>query len=256
MARDDRWPTQFSKMVVMGESTVQGGGWIADQSERWTDILADLIQQCQDEKLEYVNKGIGANSISTRSPGYEASAKPSAIERYKTDVIDEKPDLFLMCYGLNDMRCKMPLEDFIEEMRTIVRDVREACDPLIVLTTIYYMTGWKSYPPFDQGSQALTRIYNKGIEQLAAEEGCLLADAWEGEGEADWVINPCGVHANKVGNILIANAVFREIAINCSGLSQSTNERDIDTQWATETMKGRQVTDDGYDPWWDISDRA
>ena len=38
-----------------------------------------------------------------------------------------------------------PLTDFVEDMRTIITDVREACNPLIVLTTIYYMTGCLLY---------------------------------------------------------------------------------------------------------------
>ena len=140
MAHVDRRTQEFRRMVVLGESTVEGGGWIADPSERWTDVLAALINSVQALEMEYINKGIGANSISPKSPGYEASAKPSAIERYHNDVIDQKPDLFLLCYGLNDMRAAMPVEDFIAEMRTIIRDVREACDPLIVLTTIYYLS--------------------------------------------------------------------------------------------------------------------
>jgi lysophospholipase L1-like esterase len=239
-------------MVVLGESTVQGGGWIASEQERWADLLAALISECQDQPIEYVNKGIGANSISTRSPGYEASAKPSAIERYRKDVIEEKPDLFLLCYGLNDMRCAMPLDEFIGEMRTIIRDTQKECDALIVLTTVYYMTGWRSYPPFDKGSEALTLEYNAAIAKLADEENCLLADIWEGEDGADWVINPCGVHANKVGNLLIAHAVFRAIATNCSALSIMTQERDSTTEWAVNTSGARERDGDPFDPWWKV----
>ena len=172
----------FRRLVVLGESTVEGGGWLQSDSERWTDVLVELINRCQVNRLEYLNKGIGANAISTRSPGYESSAKPSALERYRDDVIAHEPDLFILCYGLNDMRAGMAIDDFTADMRTIVADAREACDPLVVLTTIYYMTGWKSHPPFDRGSVELTERYNAAIASLAEEEGCLLSDLWAAEG--------------------------------------------------------------------------
>jgi len=250
MPHRDWWPRPFHRMVVLGESTVEGGGWLESPSERWTDVLAALIRACQTEPLEYINKGIGANAISTRSPGYANSRKPSAMERYKGDVIANRPDLFLLCYGLNDMRAAMPIDEFIEDMRTIIADVRVACNPLTVLTTIYYMTGWKSWPPYDKGSVKLTEAYNRRIRKLADDEGCLVADVWQAEGKADWLINPDGVHANRVANLLIAHRAFETLAQNCSGLCRATYDRDLPTGWTQGTMKARAEVGDPHDPWW------
>ena len=88
MASRNLGNTPFKRLVILGESTVQGGPWLASTSERFADVLVDLIDTCQADPVEYCNKGIGANAISPRSPGYEASAKPSALERYHADVID------------------------------------------------------------------------------------------------------------------------------------------------------------------------
>src|SRR5262245_14703011 len=86
----------FQRMVVLWESTVAGGPWLPVMPyDRYADVLMRLINTCQQRPIEYFNKGIGANAISPRSPGYAKSTKPSAIERYKKDVIDLKPDLFL-----------------------------------------------------------------------------------------------------------------------------------------------------------------
>ena len=172
----------FKRLVILGESTVEGGGWLHQQEDRYGDVLVRLINACQKVPLEYHNKGIGANAISPRSPGYAQSRKPSALERYHTDVIDLQPDLFILAYGLNDMRAAMPLRDFRADMATIIRDVQKACSPVTVLTTVYYMTGWKSYPPYDKGSVELTRRYNDCIRGLAAEFDCILADVWAAEG--------------------------------------------------------------------------
>jgi len=38
----------FQVMVVMGESTVEGGGWVRNSTERFADILAELINVCQE----------------------------------------------------------------------------------------------------------------------------------------------------------------------------------------------------------------
>jgi len=256
MERRDWHAEPFRRMVVLGESTVQGGGWIAVAGERWADIVARLINDCQAQPMEYINRGIGANAISPRSPGYESSAKPSALERYRDDVIAQKPDLFLFCYGLNDMRAGMPVDEFIADARTIVRDVRESCEPLCVLTTVYYMTGWKSWAPFDCGSVELTERYNATIAALANEEGCLLADIWDAEGQADWLINPDGVHANKVGNLLIAHRVFETLANHCSGIASAVNERDRNTQWTRDTSGARERDGDPHNPWWEVGMRV
>ena len=196
----------FKRLVIMGESTVEGGPWLSRKEDRFADVLARLVNACQEHAIEYNNKGIGANVISPRSPGYETSRKPSALERYRTDVIALNPDLFVLCYGLNDMRAAMPVKDFREDMAKIIQDVTKACSPMIVLTTVYYMVGWKSYPPYDKGSIELALEYNACIRQLAKDFDCVLAGVWEAERNADWLIHYDGVHPNKVGNLVIALA--------------------------------------------------
>jgi lysophospholipase L1-like esterase len=240
----------FQRLVILGESTVQGGPWLQRVGDRYADVLVRLLNACQDKPVEYHNKGIGANAISPRSPGYEKSVKPSALERYKTDVIALKPDLFILCYGLNDMRAAMPIEDFRADMATIIRDVKQACSPLTILTTVYYMTGWKSFPPYNKGSIELTLRYNDCIRGLAAEFGCILADVWSSEGGADWLIHYDGVHANQVGNMVIAHRIFEAIAQHASGLTNQTLEQERDTNWSHDTMRMRSEAGDPFKKSW------
>jgi lysophospholipase L1-like esterase len=240
----------FKRLVILGESTVEGGGWLHQPEDRYADVLVRLINACQKEPIEYHNKGIGANAISPRSPGYAQSRKPSALERYHTDVIDLQPDLFILAYGLNDMRAAMPLSDFRADMATIIGDVQKACSPVTVLTTVYYMTGWRSYPPYDKGSVELTRRYNDCIRGLAAEFDCILADVWGAEGMADWVMHYDGVHANKVGQFLIANRIFEALAQHASGLTNWVFEQARDTQWTQNTTKKRSEVGDPFKKTW------
>ncbi len=235
----DHWPRPFTRVVVLGESTVEGGGWIPNQADRYADVLVALINRVQAEPVEYLNCGIGASVISPSSAGYEASRKPSALERYEKEVIGADPDLFVLAYGLNDMRAGMDVDTFIADMDTIVRNVQSACKPLIVLVNVYHMTGYEAYPPFDRGGVEATARYNEAIRELAEETGCLYADVYDAEGRADWVVHSDGVHANSVGNLLIAHKIFEVLATNCAGLSEATRARDGDTKWTESTCQTR-----------------
>ena len=240
----------FQRLVILGESTVEGGRWLRRREDRYADMLVQMINACQEHPVEYHNKGIGANAISPRSPGYEKSRKPSALERYRADVIDLKPDLFILAYGLNDMRARMPLKDFREDMATIIRDVKKACAPMTVLTTVYYMTAWRSFPPTDKGDVALTLEYNRTIASLAKEFDCVLADVWAAEGLADWLICLDGVHANKVGSMVIASRIFETIARHASGLTAWSHQQDLDTDWARQMLKTREGFGDPFKKTW------
>ncbi len=243
--------TSFKRLVILGESHVQGGPWLLDpKEERYPDVLVRLINSCQKDPVEYYNQGIGNNVISPRSPGYAQSRKPSALERYRKDVIDLQPDLFILAYGLNDMRAGMPLPDFTEDMATIIRDVQKACSPVTVLTTVYHMTGFRSWPPIDKGSEALTLRYNEAIKGLAAQYDCILADVWSAERLADWLMFYDGVHANKVGQMLIGNRVFEAIAQHASGLTNWTLEQGKNTPWAESTRRARAKVGDPYVKSW------
>jgi lysophospholipase L1-like esterase len=240
----------FQRLVILGESTVEGGPWLHAREDRYADVLVRLINSVQEKPLEYINKGIGNNAISPRSPGYGQSAKPSALERYQQDVIEHRPDLFVLAYGLNDMRAGMSLDQFREDMATIIRDVKKACDPVTVLTTVYYMTGYRSWPPINKGSIELTLQYNDCIRSLAAEFDCILADVWSAEGGADWLIDYDGVHAHKVGNLVIGNKVFEAIAQHCSGLTNYVFEQERGSGWTQGTTKKRAEAGDPFTKTW------
>ncbi len=231
---------EFKRLVILGESTVEGGGWLQSNQQRFADIVARLIDTCQESPVEYFNEGRGASVISPRSVGYDDSGKPSAIERYREKVIERGPDLFILCYGLNDMRCGTPLDVFVEDMETIITDVRAACDPVTVLTTVYHMTHFDWFAPFNVGSVEATKRYNSAIADLADKHDCILADVWSAERLADHLIHQDGVHANAVGNLLIAHKVFEAIAQNCTGIAQHTHRLNANTQW-TRSTAGRYV---------------
>lgn len=235
----------FHKMVVLGESTVQGGGWLQCEKERYADILAQLLQTAQQEALCYYNAGIGASVISPSSAGYWASAKPSAAERLDDEVIALEPDLLVIAYGLNDMRSGMPVELFRVELLDLIQRVRAYINPLIVLVNVYYISAFKHFPPFDQGSREATLAYNALLQEVAKIHDCLYADVYGAAVDCDHLVHQDTVHANKIGNMLIAHRIFEVIVRACPGIARSVREQDEHTPWTEMILP---LLDEGREP--------
>lgn len=226
----------FEVAVALGESTT-AGGTATSRDLCWVSRLAALINECQLKPVKMINNGIGANLISTRSPYYEKSGRPSAMERYEKHVIALNPDLVFVSYGLNDARGGTPLGQFLEDLRHIVLDIKGRTRAVVVLVNAYFMTDFDRYDPFRLGSVASFIGYNAAQKRLAEECDVLYADVWDAEGMAPWAIDPDGVHANNLGHQLIANRVFEVLAKNCSSMAERSREaRKTFKPWRDESV--------------------
>jgi lysophospholipase L1-like esterase len=233
----DWHPQEFRKAVALGESTT-AGGWSTSPDRCWVPILASLINDFQAEPLEFVNSGIGANVVSTRSPAYPHSGKPAASERVEKHVIDHAPDLLVISYGLNDARGGTPLELFQQELTGLVREIRQHIQPLIVLVGPYFMTGFEMYGPhWNHADLPLFQRYNTGIKEVAIQENCLFVDVLAANGNTPWMVHHDGVHANDLGHRIIANRIFEVLAQHCSGLARKTKEAEQHSpRWRDESV--------------------
>jgi lysophospholipase L1-like esterase len=232
----DCWNKPFKIGVALGESTTAGGS-ATSRELTWVSRLADLINECQSQPIRMINSGIGGNVISRRSPAYEESGKPSAMERYQKHVIEHHPDLVLISYGLNDARGGTPLAQFLEDLRDLTLTIKDKTQALIVMVNAYFMTGFDRYLPYNQANIATFMGYNGGIRRVAEECDLLYADVFAAQDMATWMIDPDGVHANNLGHRVIANRIFEVLAQNCSGLSLKAFElRNSFQQWRDESV--------------------
>ncbi len=222
--------------MTLGESTT-AGGWSTSPERCWAPRLKALIDDFQSAPVEFFNAGIGANVISTRSSGYSYSGKPAASERLDKHVIEQRPDLLVVSYGLNDARCGTPVEQFAEDLVMIVRRVRERIQPVIVLPGPYFMTDFTLGGEFwNRGSLPIFYRYNEAIAAVARAEECLYVDLLAASGEAPWLIHYDGVHQNDLGHRLVANRIFEVLAQNCSGLSRRIKEAEkTSPRWRDES---------------------
>lgn len=208
----------FRVAVAFGESTTAGGSATARELS-WVSRLAEMIDESQSSPVRMINSGLGANVVSPRSPAYDHSGLPSAMDRYDAHVVSHGPDLVLVSFGLNDARGGTPLGLFLEDLGEIVRAIARETGALIVILSAYYMTAFDRYAPYDRaGLEILTR-YNNGLEQLATACGALYADVFAGQDESPWMVDADGVHANDLGHLVIANRVFEVLAQHCSCLA-------------------------------------
>lgn len=80
------------KLVVLGHSYVEGGNATDWGAKSFTALLGGLLG------VETVNQGVAGTDVAVNSG---KDALDSGLNRYRADVVAEKPDYVLLVYGLN-----------------------------------------------------------------------------------------------------------------------------------------------------------
>jgi len=225
---DNPIPTgPFRRVVVLGDSIAYGMCAHRPENE-WNQVVAALLRRFQLEELELLNRGLPAEVISPRAPGYEESAKPSLIERYRRHCIELQPDLVIIAEGLNDMRSGMAIQEYMADLEQIATDIRQETGALVVLVGIYHQIFGRgandpvALPAWTRWTPDVAVVYNQAVGRVAERCGALFVDAQAVMGGADWTLNPDCCHPNDLGHVLIGNAVFQVIATHCRGLGHKT----------------------------------
>jgi lysophospholipase L1-like esterase len=227
------------KIVVIGESNAFGM-CATDPRNEWVQTASNLIRDFEDESLAVFNNSIPANVISPHSPGFAHLpdwGKPSALERYKEDLIMQSPDIAIIAYGLNDSRSGYQVDSFLQDLEHIVSDTVKETKALVVLTSPYWNTQydegmWNSLDPkpdwidewkdFTVSGRDLVWSYVMGIEKVAREYTCLFVDLFSPTEGCTWLLHDDHVHFNDVGQRLIGQIVFNAIACNCSFIGKKS----------------------------------
>jgi lysophospholipase L1-like esterase len=216
------------RVVALGESTTWGYS-VSSKEKCWVNVLTQNLERFQGSKIELFNQGIGSNVLTTKCPSYEYSAKPAAIERVIKEVVDLKPDMVLLAYGLNDSRGGTSIRDFYKEYQRLIDMIREKTDPIIVILNTFYMHEvlYKDCPHWDESNYEITEVFNLAIRHLAERNGLILADIYSTEVGADWIVDLDHCHPNDLGHFLIANKVFEAIARNCSFVARTMPKKSL-----------------------------
>lgn len=214
----------FKRMIILGDSNAYGM-CAARSDNEWPQVIAALLRKFQIDPMEVINQAIPSNVISPSCPHYERTSKPSLIERYNEHCIALQPDLVVLAQSLNDMRLGMPIKDYLIDLEFIVSNIQDQTDALIILMGVYHQVyghGFNhpvDYPWAARWDFETMKIYNNRIELLAKQLGVLFVDVQDVMQGADWLLHPDSCHMNDLGHVLIGNAVFQSLAVNCPQLS-------------------------------------
>jgi lysophospholipase L1-like esterase len=175
------------RVVAFGDSTTAPSN-ISSRLQWWTTIFADLMSaELKGIPVEIVNAGIpGTSSI-------------HGLRRLRRDVIELKPDLVLLSFGLNDgqllyfndqtLRPFVTFEQFHGAMKDIVETVeKEIGCPVILWTMPRVGSGYAS----ERGKQAQAAQKNAHarmrqiIREVASETAQSLADVYDAMENSDW----------------------------------------------------------------------
>lgn len=117
-------PEKNDAIVCFGDSITDGYGCTVNRYERWTDVLAQLLQQEDDTKhLSVLNKGIDGNAI------FGGSGKPGK-DRFDNDVLKKAGVKYLIILeGVNDIGYSSDIglaDSIIAEYKTMIAKAHAA----------------------------------------------------------------------------------------------------------------------------------
>lgn len=92
-------PASAASVVALGDSITDGHGSITNGNDRWTDVLAQRLQNFSaNRNIGVLNAGIGGNHLLTDGLG------PNALARFDRDVLAQDGVHWLIVFeGVNDL---------------------------------------------------------------------------------------------------------------------------------------------------------
>jgi acyl-CoA thioesterase-1 len=186
--------------VAFGDSITDGYG----VSRGFVSFLVEQISMARpDLDLQVINTGMSGDTSS------------GGLYRLGRDVVEYRPDLVTMNFGVNDAFSGISPVQFSDNLRDMASRIRDAgCQRLLMLSCEAIPEGW---------AERQVLPYWEAMKTVAEEAGCIYADVhgrWveelkRGRAESDLIISG-DLHPNEEGHRLIAEAVFE--AMESSGL--------------------------------------
>lgn len=148
-------------IVAFGDSITNGGEASTPDLifwQRWTD---DLKAKYPSARLNAINGATGGDTT------------VRGLQRLQAKVLDAKPDLVLIGFGMNDHnRRGVPLPDFERNLRDLVARIRASTTAEIVLFSTF-----PPNPKWTHGTQRMAE-YAAATGRVANDTGCAYADVF------------------------------------------------------------------------------
>lgn len=157
---------------------------------------------------ERILKACPGLDLLTVNTGMSGDTSRGGLYRLGRDVLDQRPDLVTINFGVNDAFSGISPEQFADNLREMVSRIRGAgCEWTLLLSC-------EAIP--DQWAERQVLPYWGAMNAVAEETGCVYADVhghWlrelEGGRSESELIIPGDLHPSEEGHRLIAEAVFQ-----------------------------------------------
>lgn len=130
-----------STIVFYGDSITQVGLYV-DYVETF------LLSRFPDKTFRVLNRGITSETVAGTSEPDHIPPRPNALDRFDRDIVPLKPDVLVVCFGMNDGNY-FPFDEerfskYREGMNKLIRRARDELKARVVILTP---------PPFDAYSR-------------------------------------------------------------------------------------------------------
>lgn len=174
------------KIIAFGDSITKG----------YTDMFREQMQKEYEEiDLEIINAGMSGETST------------QGVDRIQT-IIDQKPNVIIVGFGMNDWRKGVTYEDFRHNLRAII-DILENHKIRVLLMTII-----PDYQGLFKGTSKIIDKYNEIIYEVVHEKRIRIVDVnslWKREIKPIKFGLQDAIHPNELGYELISKALMRVV---------------------------------------------
>lgn len=194
------------RIVCFGDSVTFG--WNVMYEYSYPSQLEKLLLKNLSH-LKVINSGIGGNTII------------DANKRLEKDVLNFKPDVVVINFGLNDGMISgsvpdIDIKDFENHYNVLIDKLNHDDLKIIILgiNPVTELFPEKENENFRKEQKKIYEIYNEKILEIAKNNNLEYINLWKSFGEkvnlAEYIQND-GIHPNKKGLKLIAELVYEKI---------------------------------------------
>jgi lysophospholipase L1-like esterase len=149
------------KIVAFGDSITAGGDATKPELIFWRRWADELTRKFPFTSFEVLNGATGGDST------------VQGLQRLQTKVLDLKPDLVLIGFGMNDHnKGGVPLPQFEQNLEQMIRRIRADTPAQIIL-----FSAFPPNPDWKFGSHCM-QDYAAATERVAREAGCAYVDVF------------------------------------------------------------------------------
>lgn len=188
-----------TRIVCFGDS-ITGAYYHTGGQRAWTDMLGIALERSYPKaRVEMTNAGISGHTTA------------NGLARIEKDVLEKRPHLVVVMFGMNDV-ARLPLEDYVANMKTIVEKCQAAGAAVLLCTP---------NSVYDNGARPNGKLaeLSERVKLLAKEQDLTVADCFadyrdrRAKDETAWMLLMSDeIHPNMHGHRRFAELIAERIS--------------------------------------------